>query len=372
MQCPGCRQDNPAGARFCAACGTRLAAACATCGAGLPAGARFCPACGGAVATATAAPARTPDVYTPRHLAERILTSRAALQGERKPVTVLFCDLVGSTGLAEGLGPDAMHDLLNRFFEARARRDPSLRGHRQPVPRRWVHGVVRGPARARGPRAPRGAGGARRGPRAEQAARARHRRPGDTQRSHGAQHRARRRRSIGDNLRMDYTAIGECTNVAARLQQAAAPGAILVSATTARLIEDYVPCELVGALDIRGRSSPITAFRLIGVRRRSPSSDGRSRKALQSLRRPRAGGGHAARAGRRGRARPGAHRRHRRRAGHRQVAAAPRGPARGRGGGVTWLEGRCLSYGGAIPYLPVLECSREPAASRRSIRPKRR
>src|SRR5262245_25772740 len=110
MQCPSCRQDNPARARFCVACGVRLPAGCATCGAELPAGARFCPECGTAVAPAVAGPTttgatvpatpvagRAPDVYTPRHLAERILTSRAALQGERKPVTVLFCDLVGST-----------------------------------------------------------------------------------------------------------------------------------------------------------------------------------------------------------------------------------------------------------------------------------
>src|SRR5206468_2397941 len=58
-----------------------------------------------------------PEAYTPRHLAERILTSRAALEGERKLVTVLFCDLTGSTALAERLGAEAMHALLTRFFD---------------------------------------------------------------------------------------------------------------------------------------------------------------------------------------------------------------------------------------------------------------
>jgi class 3 adenylate cyclase len=58
-----------------------------------------------------------PQSYTPRHLTEKILTSRSALEGERKQVTVLFCDLTNSTGLAERLGPEAMHTLLNRFFE---------------------------------------------------------------------------------------------------------------------------------------------------------------------------------------------------------------------------------------------------------------
>ena len=60
---------------------------------------------------------RVPLAYTPRHLAEKILTSRAALIGERKQVTVLFCDLANSTALAERLGPEAMHTLLQHFFE---------------------------------------------------------------------------------------------------------------------------------------------------------------------------------------------------------------------------------------------------------------
>src|SRR5215831_14446393 len=61
--------------------------------------------------------AREPLSYTPKHLAEKILTSRSALEGERKQVTVLFCDLANSTPIAERLGPEHMHTLLNRFFE---------------------------------------------------------------------------------------------------------------------------------------------------------------------------------------------------------------------------------------------------------------
>ena len=109
MLCPRCRHENPARAKFCLECGQRLALACAACGTELPETAKFCPECGHPVATAGAgggaAPVEpAPATYTPRHLAERILTSRSALEGERKPVTVLFCDLVGSTALAERLG----------------------------------------------------------------------------------------------------------------------------------------------------------------------------------------------------------------------------------------------------------------------------
>src|SRR5688572_16413895 len=100
MKCPRCQQDNPAHARFCLGCGSRLALACASCGAELPGTARFCLQCGQAVATFTAAErAAAPETYTPRHLAEKILTSKAALEGERKHVTVLFADLKGSMEL---------------------------------------------------------------------------------------------------------------------------------------------------------------------------------------------------------------------------------------------------------------------------------
>jgi Double zinc ribbon/Adenylate and Guanylate cyclase catalytic domain len=125
MQCPRCRHENPARAKFCLECGQRLASSCGACGTELPDTARFCPECGRPVIAGAAAPsalappeAPTPATCTPRHLAERILTSRNALEGERKRVTVRFCDLVGSTALAERLGAEGMHVLVNAFFEA--------------------------------------------------------------------------------------------------------------------------------------------------------------------------------------------------------------------------------------------------------------
>jgi predicted amidophosphoribosyltransferase len=102
MQCRRCHTDNPVHARFCIGCGARLTAGCTVCGAELPDGARFCPGCGHPIEPAeSTSPLRGPESYTPRHLADKILTSRSALQGERKTVTVLFCDLVSSTALAE-------------------------------------------------------------------------------------------------------------------------------------------------------------------------------------------------------------------------------------------------------------------------------
>src|SRR5712692_6354067 len=98
MQCPACRHENPPQAKFCLECGARMVLACAKCRAELPPTAKFCLECGEPVAARPPAEPRfaAPDAYTPKHLAERILTSKAALEGERKQVTVLFADLKGS------------------------------------------------------------------------------------------------------------------------------------------------------------------------------------------------------------------------------------------------------------------------------------
>src|SRR5882672_11558567 len=96
MLCLRCQHENPLGQRFCGECGARLAVACASCGAANPPGQKFCGECGAGLAPEAAGKSASPESYTPKHLAEKILTSRAALQGERKQVTVLFADLKGS------------------------------------------------------------------------------------------------------------------------------------------------------------------------------------------------------------------------------------------------------------------------------------
>src|SRR4051812_14651493 len=98
MQCPQCQTENPDRARFCEDCGARLEFKCPHCGEGATPGKKFSPPCGGPLAAGpTPRPARSPQDYTPQHLAERIISSRGALEGERKQVTVVFADLKGST-----------------------------------------------------------------------------------------------------------------------------------------------------------------------------------------------------------------------------------------------------------------------------------
>ncbi|HZV94435.1 MAG TPA: zinc-ribbon domain-containing protein, partial [Candidatus Nitrosocosmicus sp.] len=119
MKCLRCQQDNPLHARFCLGCGDKLFLACASCGTELPGGARFCLQCGQPVTPAAgdSGRSRTPETYTPRHLAEKILTSRAALEGERKQVTVLFADLKGSMELLADRDPEEARKLLDPVIE---------------------------------------------------------------------------------------------------------------------------------------------------------------------------------------------------------------------------------------------------------------
>jgi len=114
MQCPRCQHENPLQAKFCLECGARLALTCSKCGTELPAEAKYCLQCGQPV-SAGVVPSHlsSPQSYTPKHLAEKILKSKSALEGERKQVTVLFVDVSGFTSLSERLDPEDVHGLMN-------------------------------------------------------------------------------------------------------------------------------------------------------------------------------------------------------------------------------------------------------------------
>ena len=119
MKCPRCQQENPPGSAFCLECGGRPAPACASCGAELPAGSKFCNKCGTPVAKEAPTQPRfaSPEAYTPKHLAEKILTSKSTLEGKRKQVTVLFADLKGSMELLADRDPEETRKILDPVLE---------------------------------------------------------------------------------------------------------------------------------------------------------------------------------------------------------------------------------------------------------------
>jgi len=115
VNCPRCQAENRAGRRFCGECGLSLALTCPACGFLNEGSEKFCGGCGApmTVSAATARPSPPPGSYTPKHLAERILTSKAALEGERKQVTVLFADLKGSMELLADRDPEEARNILD-------------------------------------------------------------------------------------------------------------------------------------------------------------------------------------------------------------------------------------------------------------------
>ena len=128
VNCTACGRGNPTANRFCGACGAPLAWSCPSCQHESPPDHRFCGGCGAALAESDKRKAESthpdprtlnaePRSYTPRHLAEKILNSRAALEGERKQVTVLFADVKGSMELAEQVDPEEWHKILDKFFQ---------------------------------------------------------------------------------------------------------------------------------------------------------------------------------------------------------------------------------------------------------------
>ena len=120
MQCPRCRAENREGRRFCGECGLSFASACPSCGFLNESSEKFCGGCGRSLAAApTPGEPRftSPQSYTPKHLAEKILTSKAALEGERKQVTVLFADLKGSMELIADRDPEEARKILDPVLE---------------------------------------------------------------------------------------------------------------------------------------------------------------------------------------------------------------------------------------------------------------
>src|SRR5262245_59721476 len=281
MQCPRCGHTHADAARFCDQCGMALPILCPACGATNNPGAKFCTDCGTPLLSKTAAPAaargptspptseedRPPvrewgasgtlasrHAYTPPYLVERILTTRSALEGERKSVTVLFADVADSSALAQRIDPERFHQLMGEVLQLAAETVHRYEGTvnqylgdglmalfgaplaLEDHPLRAVQAALAMQETIRGYTA-------------------------QFEREHGPEVRLRIGINtgpvvvgrIGDDLRMDYTAVGNTTHVAARMQALAEPGAILIADNTHRFVEGYILCESLGPVDIRGQ-----------------------------------------------------------------------------------------------------------------------
>src|SRR5215510_10385954 len=281
MRCASCGFENPEGMKFCEECGTKLVRACPSCGQQVRPTAKFCGACGTTLtqplpapgAQVTVASSQPPASYTPPHLAERILAEQAALEargaadGERKTITALFADLKGSTALIEGLDPE----------EARAIIDPALQLMMDAV--HQYEGYV-AQALGDGIFALFGAPLAhedhpQRALYAALSMQEEMRRYGDQVRlQHGVPLAMRVGINTGevvvrsirkDDLHTDYVPVGLSTNLAARMEQMATPGSILITAYTHKLTEGYFAFKALGQTQIKGVEDPLHVYEVLGA-----------------------------------------------------------------------------------------------------------
>ncbi len=361
VTCQRCQTDNAPGARFCEDCGARLELTCPSCGQPITAGKRFCRSCG---AELTAGPPPTgsapwfasPDAYTPKHLAERILTSRAALEGERKQVTVLFADLKGSMELLADRDPEEARKILDPVLERMMEAVHHYEGTVNQVMGDGIMALFGAPL-AHEDHAVRACYAALRmqdsvGTYAD-----------EVQRSGAMPIQIRVGlnsgevvvRSVGSDLRMDYTAVGQTTHLAARMEQLAKAGSILIALDTMRLVEGYVQVKPLGRVNVKGVSESVEVYEVLGVagartRLQASAARGLSRfvgrdAEMTQLRRAFA----------------------RAESGQGQVVALVGEPGVGksrlvyefthshRASGWLILESGSVSYGKATAYLPVIE-----------------
>jgi class 3 adenylate cyclase len=268
MRCPRCQHENREGRRFCSRCGAGLAAACPSCGFTNEPGDEFCGGYGARLGAEQPAQTKftSPDIYTPKHIAERILTSKAALEGERKQVTVLFADLRGSMELLADRDPEEARKLLDPVLQRMMEAVHRYEGTVNQVMGDGIMALFGAPLAHED--------------HAVRACYAALRMQGSVKKyaqevrpSHAAVVKIRVGlnsgevvvRAIASDLHMDYTAVGQTTHLAARMEQLANPDAIVITSETLALVEGYVEVKSLGAVPVKGLADPVEVYELTGA-----------------------------------------------------------------------------------------------------------
>lgn len=273
MNCPGCQTENPAAAKFCMSCGTPLAVACPQCNTELPSGARFCFNCGHQLGDGVAPPPpkvesgqQRLEQFIPKELLAKLESARSSgMGGERRVVTMLFCDVKGSTAAAQQLDPEDWQEIMNGAFErliapvyryegtlARLMGDAILAFFGAPIaheddPVRAVLAALDILDEI--------------SPYKEQV---KQRWGLDFDVRVGINTGLVVVGEVGSDLRMEYTAMGDAINVAARMEQTAEPGTVQITADTHRLVGPLFNSLELGGIEVKGKEEPVVAYRVMG------------------------------------------------------------------------------------------------------------
>ncbi|KKL26839.1 hypothetical protein LCGC14_2391230, partial [marine sediment metagenome] len=357
-----CQTENPEGSNFCLKCGGKLEVQCPQCGNALPSAAVFCNQCGHIlkkIEEVQPVDYSEPQSYTPKFLADKILTTRSSIEGERKLVTVLFADVAGYTAIAEKLEAEEIHLIMDDCFKILMDEIHKLEGTINQFTGDGVMALFGAPVSHE-----------------DHAQRACHTAL-SIQKAIGKYGEKIKNDSgidfkmrvglnsgpvivgaIGDNLRMDYTAVGDTTNLASRMENMARPDTILVSRHTHRLARNFFEFKSLGKIEIKGKKEPQEVFELIKVGEVDTRIGASVAKGLTRFV---------------GRKRSmatlmEAFEKVRSKSGQIVGVVGEAGVGKSRlflefknqlsEGKFTCLEGRCIQYGGSMVYLPILDILR--------------
>jgi class 3 adenylate cyclase/tetratricopeptide (TPR) repeat protein len=358
MKCPKCQAENRETRKFCAECGAKLVIACPECGSENLPGEKFCGECGYDLRKPAAPSApidySKPQSYTPKYLADKILTTRSSIEGERKLVTVLFADVANYTSIAEKLDPEEVHQLMDGCFKILMDEVHKYEGTINQFTGDGVMALLGAPL-AHEDHAQRACHAALAIQKAMQGygEKIRDQYGSDFKMRIGLNSGPVIVGSIGDDLRMDYTAVGDTTNLAHRMQDLANPGSVLVSGHTHRLARDFFEFASLGKVDVKGKEEPQEAYELLRPSEVETRIEAAAAKGLTRF------------VGRRKEMEALKEAFNRAQSGSGQVIGVVGEAGVGKSrlllelrkaipeGEYSFLEGRCLHYGGSMPYLPM-------------------
>ena len=363
MKCPGCSFENRDGVKFCEECGAKLDLQCPRCSAKIPPGRKFCGECGHQLTEPSEAPVvnfSEPQSYTPKFLADKILASRSSIEGERKLVTVLFADVANFTAMSENLDPEEVHQIMDGCFKILMDEIHQYEGTINQFTGDGVMAIFGAPVAHED--------------HAQRACYAALSVQNNIQKyaeglkeKFGINFNLRIGLNsgpvvvgaIGDNLRMDYTAVGDTTNLAERLQASAEPGTVMVSENTHRLARDYFEFGQPRTVEVKGKKKPQKGYALLEVSEIGSRIEAASAKGLTRF------------VGRKNSMAALIEAYAMAQSGSGQVVGIVGDAGVGKSrlllefknrlpqDEITYLEGRCLHYGDSMAYLPVLGILRD-------------
>ena len=362
MKCPKCEFDNREGAKFCKKCGIELEFMCPSCGHPYGQGSLFCDECGHDLRKPKEAiplDYSKPQSYTPKFLADKILTTRSSIEGERKLVTVLFADVANYTSISEKLDPEEVHQIMDGCFKILMEEIHRYEGTINQFTGDGVMALFGAPVshEDHAQRACYAALSIQKAIR-EYGEKIKKESGVDFNMRIGLNSGPVIVGSIGDDLRMDYTAIGDTTNLASRMEGMARPGTILGTVYTHKLARDFFEFEPLGKIEMKGKEEPQEAFELIKTGEVETRIEAATAKGLtkfigrknsmaaltEALEKAMSGAGQVA--GLVGEAGVGKSRL--------LLEMRKQFPK----DEYTYLEGRCLHFGGSMAYLPILDILR--------------